>query len=472
MTGLTPVPFAALKSCTAPAIEPWSVSETAGISSSAARATRSGIRHAPSRIEYSEWTCRWTKGAVAHRLGQSRAAPDRSRSRLSKSRPLRAAGSRKAADSPRIRRHRSDRRVWRHRRTPVRLPARRGGRSSVRAPVARAEARSRARRAARTPHGACSASSARRGGARRHEPTCFEARARRTSSSARLATRHAGVDAHARALPAAGLRQAARATARAQIVRASSSAVAIVAVGERDGDEAQAGVGRRPTNRARAQAPFASAAQPSPGRNGGSAVTASPARARLRSRSRASDPRPRAEPGPPGSGGARRGGGQSARWGAGCPTRRAGVRAATTPRRASPGTTRRPSRRAPPRVRRSDVRSEALGIACLDGSRAGAPLLCQLCDNSSTAVRNGRYPMRYRASVTPESCSADATPRHGLTQRQLAAARPHLAGCDLAASSATSSRRRSRTLASWLDLMGEELDARRRARSTTDTTRH
>ena len=53
----------ALKSCTAPAIEPWSVSETAGISSSAARVTRSGIRQAPSRIEYSEWTCRWTNGA-------------------------------------------------------------------------------------------------------------------------------------------------------------------------------------------------------------------------------------------------------------------------------------------------------------------------------------------------------------------------------------------------------------------------
>jgi hypothetical protein len=60
---LTPLPRAALKSWIAPAIEPWSVSETAAISSSAARATRSGIRHAPSRIEYSEWTWRWTKGA-------------------------------------------------------------------------------------------------------------------------------------------------------------------------------------------------------------------------------------------------------------------------------------------------------------------------------------------------------------------------------------------------------------------------
>src|SRR5258707_10174341 len=63
MTGLTPVPFVALNSCTAPAIEPWSVSETAGISNSAACLASSGMRHAPSRIEYSEWTCRWTKGA-------------------------------------------------------------------------------------------------------------------------------------------------------------------------------------------------------------------------------------------------------------------------------------------------------------------------------------------------------------------------------------------------------------------------
>src|SRR5205807_8109747 len=50
-------------SSTAPASEPWSVSVTAGISSSAARAASAGIRHAPSRIEYSEWTWRWTKGA-------------------------------------------------------------------------------------------------------------------------------------------------------------------------------------------------------------------------------------------------------------------------------------------------------------------------------------------------------------------------------------------------------------------------
>src|SRR5688572_32451282 len=35
----------------------------AGISNSAARAASSGMRQAPSRIEYSEWTWRWTKGA-------------------------------------------------------------------------------------------------------------------------------------------------------------------------------------------------------------------------------------------------------------------------------------------------------------------------------------------------------------------------------------------------------------------------
>src|SRR5512133_3264955 len=63
MTGLTPVPLVALKSWIAPAIDPWSVSETAGISNSAARAASSGIRQAPSRIEYSEWTWRWTNGA-------------------------------------------------------------------------------------------------------------------------------------------------------------------------------------------------------------------------------------------------------------------------------------------------------------------------------------------------------------------------------------------------------------------------
>src|SRR5690242_707329 len=35
------------------------------MSSSAARFARSGMRHAPSRIEYSEWTWRWTNGTAS-----------------------------------------------------------------------------------------------------------------------------------------------------------------------------------------------------------------------------------------------------------------------------------------------------------------------------------------------------------------------------------------------------------------------
>src|SRR5581483_4731479 len=65
MTGLIPFFFASLTRSMVPAREPWSVSATAGICSSAARAASAGIRHAPSRIEYSEWTWRWTNGAVS-----------------------------------------------------------------------------------------------------------------------------------------------------------------------------------------------------------------------------------------------------------------------------------------------------------------------------------------------------------------------------------------------------------------------
>src|SRR5437868_3224143 len=65
MTGLIPFFWAALTRSIVPAREPWSVRATAGIWSSAARAARAGMRHAPSRIEYSEWTWRWTKGAVS-----------------------------------------------------------------------------------------------------------------------------------------------------------------------------------------------------------------------------------------------------------------------------------------------------------------------------------------------------------------------------------------------------------------------
>src|SRR5919204_5857804 len=60
----------------APASEPWSVRVTDGISSRAAFAASAGIRHAPSRIEYSEWTCRWTNEALtggrSYRPGRTR----------------------------------------------------------------------------------------------------------------------------------------------------------------------------------------------------------------------------------------------------------------------------------------------------------------------------------------------------------------------------------------------------------------
>src|SRR5205085_9845764 len=65
MTGLIPFFWAALTRSMVPASEPWSVSATAGIWSSAARAASAGIRQAPSRMEYSEWTWRWTNGAVS-----------------------------------------------------------------------------------------------------------------------------------------------------------------------------------------------------------------------------------------------------------------------------------------------------------------------------------------------------------------------------------------------------------------------
>src|SRR5580765_5908800 len=77
--GLTPCFFASLWSSTAPASDPWSVSATAGISSSAARAASAGMRHAPSRIEYSEWTWRWTKGASGTALTTLTRRQDRTR---------------------------------------------------------------------------------------------------------------------------------------------------------------------------------------------------------------------------------------------------------------------------------------------------------------------------------------------------------------------------------------------------------
>src|SRR3954447_3039506 len=94
--GLTPCLRASLYSCTEPASEPWSVSATAGISSSAARAASAGTRQAPSRIENSEWTWRWTKGAGGTgrpSYNRPRTAPsavrDRARRRATRSVQLR-----------------------------------------------------------------------------------------------------------------------------------------------------------------------------------------------------------------------------------------------------------------------------------------------------------------------------------------------------------------------------------------------
>src|SRR3954464_9438836 len=79
MIGLTPCLPVSRKSSTAPARLPWSVSATAGISNSAARSASRGMRHAPSRIEYSEWTWRWTKGASGTGRAHSRRASRRPR---------------------------------------------------------------------------------------------------------------------------------------------------------------------------------------------------------------------------------------------------------------------------------------------------------------------------------------------------------------------------------------------------------
>src|SRR3954468_13693790 len=60
----TPCFLAALTSSTAPFITPWSVRPSAGWSNAAARAASASILQAPSRREYSEWTCRWAQAAV------------------------------------------------------------------------------------------------------------------------------------------------------------------------------------------------------------------------------------------------------------------------------------------------------------------------------------------------------------------------------------------------------------------------
>ena len=54
---------------------PWSVSPSAGISSSAARAAMRLILHAPSSSEYSLWTCRWTTDPLTKGSFQSAQMP-------------------------------------------------------------------------------------------------------------------------------------------------------------------------------------------------------------------------------------------------------------------------------------------------------------------------------------------------------------------------------------------------------------
>src|SRR6476660_3940865 len=84
MIGLIPCLRASRWSSTAPAIEPWSVSVTAGIPRLAARSASAGMRHAPSRIEYSEWTCRWTKSASGTGTATLLPAQDRTSERFGK----------------------------------------------------------------------------------------------------------------------------------------------------------------------------------------------------------------------------------------------------------------------------------------------------------------------------------------------------------------------------------------------------
>ncbi len=69
MIGLIPSFVAALWKLQAPNMQPWSVRASAGISSSLALRTRSRMRFAPSRREYSEWVWRWTKLTSDARMG-------------------------------------------------------------------------------------------------------------------------------------------------------------------------------------------------------------------------------------------------------------------------------------------------------------------------------------------------------------------------------------------------------------------
>src|SRR3954453_23797102 len=58
----------ALTSSIAPFMTPWSVRPSAGWPKAAARSARASILQAPSRSEYSEWTCRWAQAGVLTRV--------------------------------------------------------------------------------------------------------------------------------------------------------------------------------------------------------------------------------------------------------------------------------------------------------------------------------------------------------------------------------------------------------------------
>src|SRR3712207_3202227 len=61
MIGLTPWVLALDQNSKAPKTLPWSVIAIESMPSSAVRENRSSSRAAPSSMEYSVWTCRWTK---------------------------------------------------------------------------------------------------------------------------------------------------------------------------------------------------------------------------------------------------------------------------------------------------------------------------------------------------------------------------------------------------------------------------
>src|SRR3954447_17916030 len=74
--GLMPCLTHAFWSSTAPFMTPWSVSPRAGWPKAAARAARASILHAPSRSEYSEWTCRWAQAGLLTALAMLGARSD------------------------------------------------------------------------------------------------------------------------------------------------------------------------------------------------------------------------------------------------------------------------------------------------------------------------------------------------------------------------------------------------------------